>query len=35
MTIRRDNGPKYISSTMGAWAEKCGIQISFIQPGQT
>ena len=35
MTIRCDNGPEYISSTLAAWAEKRGIQISFIQPGQT
>ncbi len=34
MTISCDNGPKYISSTLAAWAEKCGIQISFIQLGQ-
>ena len=35
MTIRYDNGPEYIRSTLAAWAEKRGIQISFIQPGQT
>ncbi len=30
MTIRCDNRPEYISSTLTAWAEKFGIQISFI-----
>ncbi len=34
MTIRCENGAEYISSTLAAWAEKRGIQTSFIQPGQ-
>ncbi len=29
MTIRCDNGPEYITSTLAAWAEKRGVQISF------
>ncbi len=35
MTIRCDNGSKYISSKRVAWAEKRGIQISFIQTRHT
>jgi transposase InsO family protein len=31
--IRCDNGPKYISATLAAWAEKQGITLAFIQPG--
>ncbi len=31
ITIRCDNGSEYISSTLRGWAEKRGIQISFIQ----
>lgn len=34
MTPCCDNGPEYIRSTLAAWAEKCALQISFIQPGQ-
>ena len=34
MMIRCDNGPEYVSATLAAWAEKRGIQINFIQPGQ-
>ncbi len=34
MTIRCDNGPEYISSTLATWVEKLGIQTSFIQPEQ-
>ena len=32
--IRCDNGPEYVSGVTLAWAEKRGIQIEFIQPGQ-
>lgn len=32
--IRCDNGPEYISAVTLAWAEKRGIRIDFIQPGQ-
>lgn len=32
--IRYDNGPEYISAVTLAWAEKRGIRIEFIQPGQ-
>jgi putative transposase len=31
--LRCDNGPEYISHTLAAWAEKHGIELSFIQPG--
>lgn len=31
--LRCDNGPEYISGTLVAWAEKKGIQLAFIQPG--
>jgi putative transposase len=31
--IRCDNGPKYISHTLLAWAEKRGIRIEHTQPG--
>lgn len=31
--IRCDNGPEYISATPKAWAERRGIRIDFIQPG--
>ena len=34
MAIRSDNGPEYVSATLAGWAEKQGIQINFIQPGQ-
>ena len=33
-TIRVDNGPEYISSKLLIWAEKRGIAIQHIQPGQ-
>jgi putative transposase len=33
-SIRCDNGPEYISTVTVAWAEKHGIRIDFIQPGQ-
>lgn len=32
--IRCDNGPEYVSGLTLAWAEKRGIRIEFIQPGQ-
>lgn len=32
--IRCDNGPEYVSATLAVSAEKRGIQINFIQPGQ-
>lgn len=31
--IRCDNGPEYISKTLATWADKNGIQLLFIQPG--
>jgi putative transposase len=31
--IRCDNGLEYISATLAAWAEKQGITLVFIQPG--
>lgn len=31
--LRCDNGPEYISGALAAWAEKKGIQLEFIQPG--
>jgi putative transposase len=31
--LRCDNGPEYISHKLAAWAEKHGIELSFIQPG--
>jgi len=33
-TIRVDNGPEYISGKLLIWAEKQGISIQHIQPGQ-
>jgi putative transposase len=33
-TIRVDNGPEYISGKLLIWAEKLGINIQHIQPGQ-
>ena len=33
-TIRVDNGPEYISSKLLIWAEKHGVAILHIQPGQ-
>jgi len=32
--IRCDNGPEYVSSALMQWAEKCHIQLQFIQPGK-
>ena len=34
LIIRVDNGPKYISGKLMAWAEKMGIHIQYIQPGK-
>ena len=31
--IRCDNGPEYISAALQNWANKCGIRIDYIQPG--
>jgi putative transposase len=33
-TIRVDNGPEYISEKLMKWAEKHGVTIQHIQPGQ-
>jgi len=33
-TIRVDNGPEYISGKLMEWAEKQGVTIQHIQPGQ-
>ncbi len=33
-TIRVDNGPEYISHVLLEWAEKHGIALTHIQPGQ-
>ena len=33
-TIRVDNGPEYISGKLLIWAEKHGVTILHIQPGQ-
>lgn len=32
-TIRVDNGPEYISATLQLWAQKQGIALQYIQPG--
>lgn len=34
LTIRVDNGPELVSSTLLSWAEKRGIAIRHIQPGK-
>lgn len=33
LAIRTDNGPEYISSKLVVWAEKLGIRLEYIQPG--
>ncbi|MBN0537403.1 transposase family protein, partial [Pseudomonas aeruginosa] len=33
LVIRSDNGPEYISSKLVLWAEKNGIRLDHIQPG--
>ena len=33
-SIRSDNGPEYISSTLTNWAEQHGIRLEYIQPGK-
>ncbi|NMX73778.1 IS3 family transposase [Pseudomonas sp. WS 5532] len=32
-TIRSDNGPEFISAKLTGWAEKQGIRLEYIQPG--
>ena len=32
-TIRVDNGPEYTSGTLMAWADKQGVRLEYIQPG--
>ena len=34
LIIRVDNDPEYISGKLIAWAERMGIHIQYIQPGQ-
>jgi putative transposase len=34
LIIRVDNGPEYISGKLMAWAERMGIYIQYIQPGE-
>jgi len=33
LQLRCDNGPEYISNLLAEWAEKHGIRLEFIQPG--
>lgn len=33
LSIRCDNGPEYISGVLTAWAERKGIRLNYIQPG--
>ena len=33
VAIRVDNGPEYISGTLQNWAEKAGVALMYIQPG--
>lgn len=33
-SLRVDNGPEFISSTLEAWATQHGVKIDFIQPGK-
>ena len=34
LTIRVDNGPEYVSSTLMTWASTQGIALTYIQPGK-
>ena len=34
LAIRCDNGPEYISAAVTQWAERQGIRLEYIQPGQ-
>ena len=34
LAIRCDNGPEYLSAAVTQWAEKQGIRLEYIQPGQ-
>ena len=34
LAIRSDNGPEYIGSTLANWAQRHGIRLDHIQPGQ-
>lgn len=34
LSIRVDNGPEYISSTLQMWAKREGIKLAYIQPGK-
>ena len=33
-SLRVDNGPEFISTTLDAWASKHGVKLDFIQPGK-
>lgn len=33
-SLRVDNGPEFISTTLEAWATKHGVKLDFIQPGK-
>ncbi len=35
VVIRYDNGPEYISAALQNWADKRGIRIEYIQPGNS
>ena len=32
-TLRCDNGPEFISRTLGQWCKKKNVELMFIQPG--